>query len=65
MDLVRHLFYISATHNFELSACYVNMKVNTIANSLSRLQFDRFRVVAPDADLLMTTPALCDSVTRL
>ena len=56
MDLVRHLFYISAKCSFELSACYVNTKVNDIADSLSRLQFARFRTLAPGADCNMTPP---------
>ena len=36
----------------------MNMTVNTIYESMGRLQFDRFRVVAPDADMLMTTPVM-------
>ena len=53
MDLVRHLFYISALYNFELLACYLNMNVNRMANALSRLQFNRFRALAPGAEQQM------------
>ena len=56
MDLVRDLFYISAKHQFEMSACYVNTKANDIADALSRLQFNRFRNLAPSADDNMTMP---------
>lgn len=58
MDLIRKLFFISATYNFEISMCYINTKVNDTADALSRLQFDRFRQLAPNADQLMTLPVL-------
>ena len=48
--------YIVASHNFQLSACCMNMKVNTTADSMSTLQFDWFSIVVPAADLFMTTP---------
>lgn len=58
MDLVRKLFFICAQYNFEISSCYVNTKVNDIADALSRLQFNRFRQLAPFADDGMTMPVL-------
>ena len=61
MDLIRKLFYISAKNNFQISMCYVNTKANDIADALSRLQFNRFRSLAPHADLRMTMPALLNA----
>lgn len=58
MDLIRKLFFICAKYNFELSTCYVNTHANDIADALSRLQFDRFRRLAPHADECMTMPVL-------
>ena len=58
MDLVRKLFFVCAKYDFELSMCYINTHVNDIADALSRLQFDRFRQVAPHADQCMTMPVL-------
>ena len=58
MDLVRKLFFSCAKYDFELSMCYVNTKVNDIADALSRLQFDRFRKCAPCADQHMTMPVI-------
>ena len=58
MELVRKLFYIAATYNFELSACYVNTKDNCVADALSRLQFNRFTTVAPDSPLSMRVPVV-------
>ena len=61
MDLVRHRFYIYDSHNFELSVCYVNT-VNTIADSLRRLQFDRFRVVEPGTRPAYENTSFCVAV---
>ena len=58
MDLMRKLFYICARHDFQLSMCYVNTKANDLADALSRLQFERFRKLDPQADQHMTMPVL-------
>ena len=58
MHLLRKLFFICAKFHFEISTCYINTKVNDIADALSRLQFDRFRLLAPQADSHMTMPVL-------
>ena len=58
MDLLRKLFFICARFDFEISMCYVNTKANDIADALSRLQFTRFRQLAPHADQCMTMPVL-------
>ena len=56
MDLVRALCYLSATYQFEISATWIGTKVNTIADSLSRLDFHKFGALAPNADTVMTRP---------
>ena len=58
MDLLRKLFFICAKCDFEISLCYINTTVNTVADALSRLQFVRFRQLAPHADKYMTMPVL-------
>ena len=65
MDLVRQLFYICAHYNIEISAKHVTTTNNSIADSLSRLQFDRFRTLAPCANRLMTIPIHTDSYNIL
>ena len=56
MDLVRQLFFISATYAFEFSCCYVDTVSNDVADSLSRLQFDRFFSLVPQSNRQMTPP---------
>ena len=58
MHLIRNMFYICAHYCFEITARYVNTKDNNIADSLSRLQFSRFRQFAPTASATMTSPSL-------
>ena len=43
MHLIRMIVLRSLKYNFRIFAVYVNTKVNDLADSLSRLQFDRFR----------------------
>ena len=57
MTLVRALFYIAATYQFDFSAEYIHTKSNTVADALSRLDFHRFWTLEPEADIVMTTPA--------
>ena len=56
MKLIRILFYISATYQFNVSSEYINTKVNLVADSLSRLDFYKFWHLVPDADIVMTQP---------
>ena len=63
MHLVRMLFFISAVNNFEVSCCYISTKANDVADSLSRLQFDRFFALVPSANKQMTYPVLDVSQT--
>jgi hypothetical protein len=49
MPLVRKLTMITAEQNFMFFAQYLPGKLNSIADSLSRLQMDRFCKLAPKA----------------
>ena len=60
MVLVRSLFFISATYNFELSAVYVPTRKNDLADSLSRLDIVQFKRLAPRAERYQTFPAPVD-----
>ena len=57
MVLLRTLFYVAATYQFEFSSQYINTKVNCVADSLSRLDFYRFWHLVPGANFVMTRPA--------
>ena len=48
MDLVRHLTPLTLQYNFYLKTKKV--KKNEIADSLSRVQIERFRLLAPHAE---------------
>ena len=48
--LMRALTLESATHNFFITAQYIPSKENSIADSLSRFQMERFRRLAPHAE---------------
>ena len=50
MDLVRSMFFVAADNNFHVLICHISGVNNTIADSLSRLQLNRFRTLAPQAD---------------
>ena len=50
MDLVRPLVLLSMQHNFVVRARHVPGVSNAIADALSRIQMQRFRVLVPDAD---------------
>ena len=51
MGLVRHLSLLAIRHLFAFSTSSVDGKANPVAYSLSRFQFQRFRRLAPQADL--------------
>lgn len=50
MPLVRKLTMIGAEQNFMFLAQHMPGKLNNIADSLSQLQMDRFRKLAPKAE---------------
>ena len=61
MKLLRKLTWCSAVNNFFVRAEHVPGKYNDIADSLSRLQMERFRRLAPQADTSATQcPPLSD-----
>nr|XP_033955088.1 uncharacterized protein LOC117458605 [Pseudochaenichthys georgianus] len=51
MQFLRRLTLISAQHQFILKAAHIPGHENGIADSLSRFQFQKFRNLAPEADL--------------
>ena len=50
MDLVRHLTLVTLNYNFYLKVHHIEGKRNQIADSLSRFQMEKFRILAPHAD---------------
>ena len=50
MNLVRHLTLLTLKYNFYLKTKHIEGKKNEIADSLSRFQMDRFRLLAPHAE---------------
>ena len=56
MILIRLLVINNLKFNRRVSVRFVPTKLNDLADSLSRQQFDRFRRLAPDMDLYPTKP---------
>ena len=54
MSLLRNLFFIAAKHEFTVNVKHIPGVNNTLADRLSRLQLDKFRNMAPDADKQQT-----------
>ena len=52
MDLLRHLTLLTLKHNIYIRAKHIPSKYNEIADSLSRFQSQRFRLLAPQADAI-------------
>ena len=52
MDLLRHLTLLTLKHNIYIRAKHIPGKYNEIADSLSRFQFQMFRLLAPQADAI-------------
>ena len=50
MQLVRQLYFIAAANNFHVSVSHIPGTDNAIADSLSRLQMDRFCRLCPGAE---------------
>ena len=51
MDLLRHLTLLTMQFNIYLHAVHIPGKQNDIADAISRFHFQRFRHLAPDADI--------------
>ena len=59
MHLVRRLFFTAAMNNFHVMITHVKGTTNDIADSLSRQQLHRFRLLAPNANPVpVATPDL-------
>jgi hypothetical protein len=54
MALVRKFVLLALRHNILFKACYIEGRLNGIADALSRFQVRRFQELAPEADELMT-----------
>ncbi len=54
MSLLRKLFFITAKFNFTVNVTHIRGTDNSIADSLSRFQYNRFRALAPTADRSQT-----------
>ena len=54
MVLVRSLYYIAASCNFNIIVVHIPGVDNSIADSLSCLQMKRFRRLVPEADATRT-----------
>ncbi|XP_053388430.1 uncharacterized protein LOC128551553 [Mercenaria mercenaria] len=54
MNPVRHMVLTALKHNMSIKTQYIPSKSNTIADSLSRSQWSKFRTTAPEADLCPT-----------
>jgi hypothetical protein len=52
VDLLRHLILLTLKYNLYITAQHIPGKRNEIADSLSRFQFQRFRMLAPHADVV-------------
>lgn len=50
MKLMRKLTLVAAKYSFAYQACHIPGSKNCVADALSRLQMDRFRLLAPAAD---------------
>lgn len=51
MRLMRRLTFHSAVNNYIVHAVHIPGKLNNIADAISRFQMDRFRQLAPQADI--------------
>ena len=51
MDLLRHLTLLTLQHNIYICAVHIPGKHNDIADAISRFQYQRFRQLAPEADI--------------
>ena len=59
MGLIRALYYYTSLYCINYKAIHLSSASNAIADSLSRMQFDRFRNLHPLADSTMTLPIKC------
>ncbi len=56
MELVRSLYFVMCKHNIDCRSEYIATNENTLADSLSRMDFTLFRQCHPEAERHMTPP---------
>ena len=56
MALIRALYFYTSQYQIKYKSCYVHTLSNTAADSLSRLQYNKFKAVHPEAEPLLTPP---------
>ena len=59
MGLIRALYYYTSLYHISYKAIHLSSADNALADSLSRMQFDRFKYLHPSADMFMTAPVEC------
>lgn len=62
MELVRELFFISASNSFEWRSIHLSSKENNCADALSRGDIKGFLNLAPNMDSCMTNPQIINGV---
>ena len=50
MNIVRKLFLVTAKFDFEIQLVHIEGHLNSLSDSLSRMQIDHFRDLFPDAE---------------
>ena len=50
MNIVRKLFLVTAKFHFEIKLVHIKGRLNSLSDSLSRMQIDCFRDLFPDAE---------------
>jgi hypothetical protein len=58
LKVLRFIVYRSLIGNFHLKAKYINTAFNSIADALSRAQFQKFKKLSPHADSSPTMDTL-------
>ncbi len=57
MELIRELYYILVKFNLECHAIYLRSEQNYVADTISRLDYVKFRAFRPNGDRYMYSPA--------
>ena len=60
MKLVRTLFFVCASFNIECRSVHLSSLDNAIADSLSRLDFIRFKLLTFDITTIQVTPSILE-----
>ena len=56
MALIRALYFHTTRYHIRYRSCYIHTLSNDAADSLSRLQYDRYKIVHPGAETNLTPP---------